>query len=523
MDRDAVLAMYDIRGIQKYIFKTTKVKEAMGASALVDTIIMDALNDAVEKLGLEEQAELDWYDEHGPIPYVEHGHAIQVLFVGGGNAYVMFETKELCLNINRHMARYILEETYSLQLAVAVEAVSWNYQKDYDNLRKKMDEIKSKATVSHPYGALPIMKVERSTGYPAICTREGQDISSETYLKQERKRQCKESEDEKIFDKLIEEKGVDSTLAVVHIDGNDMGRRIREHIKTATTYTEAVNRMRTLSYHIKFSYQNVFEQMYQRFNEKSSQLEQFHKKEAMCFIRKILVAGDDITYVCSGKIALATVEYFCREISKMTMTGQQDEESLCEQRFSVCAGVAFMGSHFPFSVAYEVAEECCAQVKAKAKRPKSMDGSKIANYVDFQICKNIQTRNLELTRKREYETYLGEHLLCRPYYIPTEGDGTFGKLREKELDSFAVLKKVIRYFQNGTNIPRSHAKTLRNTYPLGSHQVDQLMAFFNSRNIKMPDETMELYADGRAKWYDALEMMDLFISLEEIEGKEVLE
>ena len=44
MDRDSVLAMYDIRGIQKYIFKTTKVKEAMGASALVDTIIMDALN-----------------------------------------------------------------------------------------------------------------------------------------------------------------------------------------------------------------------------------------------------------------------------------------------------------------------------------------------------------------------------------------------------------------------------------------------------------------------------------------------
>ena len=170
-----------------------------------------------------------------------------------------------------------------------------------------------------------------------------------------------------------------------------------------------------------------------------------------------------------------------------------------------------------------MAEECCAQAKAKATRPESMDGNQIANYVDFQICKNVHTRNLELTRKREYETCIGERLLCRPYYIPTEGDGAFGKQREKELDSFAVLKKAIGHFQNGTKIPRSHAKTLRNTYPMGHLQTDQLRAFFSSRNITMPDETMELYEDGKAKWYDALEMMDLFISLEEIEGKEVLE
>ena len=34
-----VLAMYDVRGIQNYIFKSNAAKEIIGASALIDGII----------------------------------------------------------------------------------------------------------------------------------------------------------------------------------------------------------------------------------------------------------------------------------------------------------------------------------------------------------------------------------------------------------------------------------------------------------------------------------------------------
>lgn len=42
-----ILAMYDVRGIQKYIYRTARVKDAMGASLLVENIIYDALKTAV--------------------------------------------------------------------------------------------------------------------------------------------------------------------------------------------------------------------------------------------------------------------------------------------------------------------------------------------------------------------------------------------------------------------------------------------------------------------------------------------
>jgi hypothetical protein len=40
-----VLAMYDVRGIQNYIFRTNYVKEIIGASAMVENIILDGMKD----------------------------------------------------------------------------------------------------------------------------------------------------------------------------------------------------------------------------------------------------------------------------------------------------------------------------------------------------------------------------------------------------------------------------------------------------------------------------------------------
>ena len=44
-----VLAMYDVRGIQNYIFKSNAAKEIIGASVLVEAIITDGLNAYIKK------------------------------------------------------------------------------------------------------------------------------------------------------------------------------------------------------------------------------------------------------------------------------------------------------------------------------------------------------------------------------------------------------------------------------------------------------------------------------------------
>ena len=524
------LAMYDVRGIQDYIYKTAKVQDAIGASAIVEDIISEALKEAVEKEELS--YDLEWYDEKGVLPYDVSKASdtdVQVLYIGGGNAFVSFQDEDICQRVNHRMSRYVLEKTYSLQLAIAVTDQTENYADDYKRIFDEMVRVKANMEVSKPFGALPVMDVEIKTGLPA-CPVEKKDgdkaigTSRETYLKKAKEDQVRDLiQRAKIFDNYVESKGVDSTLAVVHIDGNNMGLRIRKLIGTTEDYETAVNKMREISYCINHSYKSVYEQMENHFNGyagKGGGKKQYN-------VLKILTAGDDITYVCKGKYALSTVEYFCGEIGKKTMNGGTNEKDIYLYGFSVCAGVAYIGSHFPFSVGYEVAEACCDSAKDMAKKPENMlpvdqdgkvitnvDGTakagvsyKIGNWVDFQICKNIHTGDLDKTRKLEYVTSHNEKLLIRPYELPLLNL----KSREGAINKYENLKCNIRYLQNDKKIPHSHAKKLRNLYSSGQEVVNEFAAFLASRGWKMPDGTVDMYTeDNQALWYDALELFDCF-------------
>lgn len=537
------LAMYDVRGIQDYIYKTAKVQDAIGASAIVEDIISEALKEAVEKEELS--YDLEWYDENGVLPYDVSKASdtdVQVLYIGGGNAFVSFQDEDICQRINHRMSRYVLEKTYSLQLAIAVTDQTENYAKDYKNIFDEMVRVKANMEVSKPFGALPVMDVEIKTGLPA-CPVEKKDgdkaigTSRETYLKKAKEDQVRDLiQRAKIFDNYVESKGVDSTLAVVHIDGNNMGLRIRKLIGTPKDYETAVNKMREISYCINHSYKSVYEQMENHFNGYAGKGD---GKKKQYNVLKILTAGDDITYVCKGKYALSTVEYFCKEIGELTMNGGTSKEDINLYGFSVCAGVAYIGSHFPFSVGYEVAEACCDSAKDMAKKPENMlpvdqNGKvitnaeetakagvsyKIGNWVDFQICKNIHTGDLDKTRKLEYVTSHNEKLLIRPYELPLLNL----KSREGAINKYENLKCNIRYFQNDKNIPHSHAKKLRNLYSSGQEVVNEFAAFLASRGWKMPDGTVDMYTeDNQALWYDALELLDCFeeANVEKIQKEE---
>lgn len=552
MEEEKQIAMYDVRGIQNYIFRTTKVKDAMGASQSVEDLLSDAMREAVrvynqKKIEAGQKEEilpeecLEWKKDGRAKAFDEHWEKMQVLFIGGGNAYVLYESKALYQEINRTMSVYILSRTYSLQLAAACVQMGDNYSKDYRALNDEMVRVKADQILSKPFGALPVMKTELDTGYPLdVPEKRGEAVlasgSMETQLKQKKKRERKENEDEKIFDNLVQEKGVDSTLAVVHLDGNNMGLRIRAYIEGVEDYKTAVERMREISIQISESYRQTFDDMKKMFDDKAYRLKQFQGREKRAFIRKIVVAGDDITYVCNGWIALATVEYFVRKIEARSMlakgmeNGGEGSDKEAFYRFSVCAGIAYMGSHFPFYAAYETAEACCDMAKKRAKEEENLarlsvddrEETQVGSFVDFQICKNIFSRNLKRIRQKEYVTWKGEHLLRRPYFVETKDNKErFSNAGRKY--SFQGMRDAVRYFQQevseegaGTKagIPRRFAKEIRNEYPNGRHQTEALSAFLQSRGWKLPDGTTDLFDSTTAKWYDALEMMDLYVDLD---------
>lgn len=528
MDTNRYLVMYDVREIQNFIYRTAKVKDAIGASALVETIIEDTLEDAVNKIKAENNNEplkcnLDWCTQTAPEPYsfIEDDREapdIEVLYIGGGNAYVLIKGEKLAKEINQIMAFDTIIKTYSLQLAVAMVPLTGNYHNDYRALIKRMDQTKADMIVSKPIGALPIEKIEIKTGFP-ISAEAGANGSKETQLKEKAEKKKREDWEtkQKQFENYTTKKGKDSTIAVVHIDGNNMGLRIRDLIQNETDYGQAVNLMREISFNIQHSFETAFAKMQDFFNENAGKVESFqYKQDFECFVLKILTAGDDITYVCNGKVALATVEYFCKEITQSQKYSLISEETLDHKKtgkeldyfaFSVCAGIAYVGSHFPFSVAYDVAESCCESAKevAKSKNCAVQDGC-VENWVDFVICKNIQTRNLEKIRNREYVVDSKVNLLQRPYCVVGEDAEP-----EQTLQDFTAKVKRL----NDT-LARSQIKELRNVYSEGKAATNLYSGFLSSRGRNLGN----VFNNNRAVYYDAAEMIDDYISLDELMGVE---
>lgn len=551
-----VLAMYDVRGIQNYIFRSNKVKEVMGASAIVETIIQDALSYAIQQKSLTQQSILSWENEEELLIFQENSDIlIQVLFIGGGNAYVMYYDEELAVSITKYMSRFILDRTYSLQLAVAIVPKSESYQTDYQNVQNKMSEIKASMPFSRCLGALPIVAMDDMTGFPYSADDKEKlknkleyisDLCNESTQKLIQYYATLQQGQEKHHDNLITEKGKQSTIAVVHIDGNNMGMRIRALIENHDTYESAVKKMRAISKNINSSFKEAYQEMETYLNQWLESSENKILKTPGVYLRKIIVAGDDITFVCNGKLALSLVRYFIQQVSQKVMDGDSTKENIEKYGMSVCAGIAYVHSHFPFSVAYNVAEECCDSAKTRAKKENNLQKivienrteiERIGNWIDFQICKNVQNIDLEGSREKNYEISEDEYLLRRPYYVDVTNnklsyniskdvEQAYLEMNEKNKKySFSIFEELYAYFSDAKQIPASMAKTLRNTYPLGKNAVEEYLQFMESRG-KLSETIKKEELSGKketfgyifeeeeqkdiAAWYDVLELLDLY-------------
>lgn len=487
LQNQQVLALYDVRGIQNYIFKSNAAKEIIGASVLVDKIITEGIKSYINARQNKDKYMVEWTQDN-PREFLENPEIeMQIMFIGGGNAYVLFRHGNECQKVNRFLAKYLLERTYSLNLAVAVVPKTEDYSKDYESINNEMRRIKARMPLNMPVGAMPFMAADSITGYPLTSKEKDKYFSTEAKLK---RMAFPRQEDEKIFDNMVTEKGDSSTLAVIHIDGNSMGNRIKNEMQKINGYGDAIEHMRKLSTEISGTFRNAVDQM-KAYMDKLTPLVKENGTHKL--YREIIVAGDDITFVCNAKIALPSVEYF------MKFLGENSD-------FTACGGISFFNSHFPFSDAYQVAEACCENAKKRAKQKENRgDNDKIGNFLDYQICTNIRASKLDAYRDRHYRTE-GKLFIARPYYISFAQDKYHMNEKNKKYQ-IDHLKYWMEYFHK---MPRSKAKRFRDTISMGENEIREQIAFLNSRGYKefaWSEEEVGI-------WYDALEIMDWFIEEE---------
>lgn len=410
-EKDYVLCMYDIRGKQEFIYKSSKLKEIVGASLIIRDLFEDYLYDAAktcrDNINKESKVKEEYKDKDAIFRYDPNEDKLkkfsfrdfedrmngnqyigEIVYDGGGNFLMLYKNEEAMKKTTEIFTKKILKEIGTLKVVATYigNIREDNYHSDdsknpgdYERLYQRHRFRESTALYTQPYGSLPIVQTSPISSMPLtyMYNHAPKDISAsgKSYFKCSTETNAKlkkyweeagkhgDEMGETILDNIVAEtKGEDSMLAIFYIDGNAMGAKVQACLHGKKNYDDCVNLLREFSKKIQKTFIDDRKKDMLKEDEKQSS----DKKH---FRSRILIgAGDEMTIICRADESYEIIKEYLSKIPSP---------------YSSCAGAAIFHSHTPFSDAYRIAEQCCEDT---CKNYMKENGLTLANLMDFEYC-----------------------------------------------------------------------------------------------------------------------------------------
>lgn len=503
------LVLWEVSRKQDYIFCSNKLKENIGASIIIEEAV-EALPTLINER----------YDK-------------SLIYHGGGGSLYRFSSRDEAEEFIKTVSSKIIKDYPGLEIFMVIEEYDDKLDKvtkAIDNAYKKLAKKKNRRVNSGALLSFGIEKKCESTGQPASVLENLGD--EKRYISREVKTKIDKSNNRTgKFDRLLPSakginefnditKGEKSYMAVVHIDGNRMGRRfdeLKNHFKYngedySKTNAEYLRNLKRFSKEVKNAYEDAFKYMAQAISKNEDKIkDDTYIKEGKFPVIPIIIAGDDITYVTNGKIGIETARIFIEYLNNRKISIYEDKKI----KLNACAGVAIAKSTYPFSKAYELAEDLCKNAKKKILEDYEEDDMDFS-LIDWHIEQGDLMGSIDDIRKVNYISKDNKKLFMRPLYINNEEKwNNYGNFK----DAFTNVTKLKI---DGKGLARNKLKNLRKVLKSGEKDTE---LFLKSNKIENYFSRFEnttgdycFYMDS-CMYYDALEAVDLFIDLDTEEVK----
>lgn len=509
------MAKYDIRGKQEYIYQGSHhIKEIVGGSCIIRDCFEKYLYPAAEEFRNKQMEES--YYEPAIFQYDKQNikfsvsdftermeqniYLGEVVYSGGGNILVLYKNKKVCCGINKIFSQNLIKNTYSLRvLCTYIEGIDFqNFTKDKEDLESKHFINENKDGMIMPCQTLPFSKVDYETSLPLYKSQmitknplKYAQVSKESYLKYQKYWEV-EAEDnekilgEKILDEMVTEKGEESLLAIIYIDGNNMAANFGQCLEGEDIgYESCVTKMRKFSEQIHKNY--IEDRCSDIDNKLAEKYEDENKKR-----RFIVFAGDEITFICNARDAY--------DLTKAYFANLPDS---C----SACAGIAIFHSHAPYADAYRIAEECCESGKTKMKKEHIQN----ANLIDVHYCQGAIGIDLETIREKEVGA-----VISKPWFlsVPAELEGR----EDININQYITIETVEKMADELNKTGRSNIKSLAEYAKSGIADLKMELARINAHS----EEQFDFSLNGRLNEeqmrnliYDIVILYDLWFAKED--------
>lgn len=553
-DRGVQLVVGEVSRIQSYIFGTNKLRENIGASYLVAQATEDWPLEIIEKIACRNNILDDTWalNDNKCIEDEAARLDAEILYAGGGNFSVLFREENTAKEFIQKLSRKVLTEAPGLRMVIAMVDFQWgeSLAEKVGIAMEKLEEKKRSYVPSAPLLGLGVTAICSSTGLPAvgltpqIYDEPGYLASAEILAKVENAKSANKrlkktihlNEDYEYpeeLDQLGRSSGEYSHIAVIHIDGNDMGQRKKKigiEYKNPENNRDYIRAIRAFSKEVKEASKKAMEQIIQklitRINEQDGkkiishyskskdgkntrkiteiELAKTREEKFYLLMRPIVYGGDEVTFVCDGRLGLSLAIEYMRNFEKETEIRDQ-----CRGKITVCSGIAIVKAHHPFSEAYKLSDELCSSAKRYWRKNKLE-----TSCMDWQFVLSGFAGSIEEIRRREYRVTKGS-LTLRPV--------TLGENPDKSYRTWEVVRRGIKEFQSLEWLgKRNKIKALREALRDGGEAVEHYLTRYELGGLPDVEQSQrnwpkEGWQDGYCGYFDAIELMDWFIPLEEDE------
>lgn len=495
--------LLDTRSIQKYVFSCNKLKTNIGASFLVDQIftnfmkkVLDESELTLSKISWEDYTKMkaDTSESHIELQMLEKGNenlTAEIAYIGGGNMLILLrpldgETEESilerCKQLVSEWSRHVLLMAPGLKTGAAIGLLDVSPEKFKGSLDTLYKQLKIHQNMILPQVDLPYTGLTLTCDYTGkvaneqVWGEENRWISAEVAAKQDAyqvfedefseyinlPKDSKENSYEVASD--IQDLGYlsgESYVCVIHIDGNNMGVKF--------SHCRGLQERRALSLTIAKVVKDGFRHLLQEiigdcengYYDKWLHLVKDGEKIILP-IRPIIIGGDDVTFVCAGRVGLLYAKRFIQYVSQQEILNKNLLDSINESirkndskaeniksTMSCCGGMAIVPATYPFYRAYELAEQLCDSAKKKSRKHDD-------SLIDFAVLHGQMTPQLSQLEEQNYKAPIG-FLHAGPYLIAGQGEIGIATIDD--------LEKIYTFLFGNTvsskGIPRNKVKQLR--------------------------------------------------------------
>lgn len=532
------LTVLDTPGIQSYIFGSNRLRENIGASELVrratETWPLELLK-AGWRSNVAEPDASEPRDRLDPALRIETSALdAEVVYIGGGNAVLLFRNERDAKALVTQLSRKLLEYAPDLRLAAAHVPVDWDAQDlavRVDAAMQDLAQQRAARPCRQPQLGLGVTAECRSTGLVATTTNAehgkpeqeaifpvSDAVAGKLRAVDGANRRLRDFRPDAVqkaglefpldFDQFGRSRGEMSYIAVVHADGNEMGRFFQGIAAHAQDSRDYIERMREASVRVEeaasAALQRVIIELVNTWDDATDQIgDVIPLHENKLPFRPLVFGGDDVTFVCDGRLGLTLAARY--------LAAFEDECKARDLELYACAGVAVVKTHYPFARAYQLSQDLTGGAKRKARE--EADGN--LSVLDWHFATSGLLGDLSEIRRREYTVSAGD-LYQRPLVRRGSGPGTWS--------TFADL---VNTFKNSDRWKRSHNKVigLREVLRQGP---DATEIFLEALGEALPEVdarddswTRRGWAGGVCGYFDAIEALDFYVPLKEVEDADL--